>query len=396
MRRFRKFLLYAMGVLFGLCFLLGAALAIGNLRLPQRSPAIETLSEGDKIRLAEFLHLRQEMGERVWPGWSMVDIPAILYNEEYVFLIGYLDPQDGWVKVPQGIQRGGAWEPVPGDLFAGQAYYRQRLSSPEETPEAFTVKVGDRWVSSMPTMDWFRIALSNQVREDLPAFVRPVFPYRIFTGQLVSGSEQYISLSAHEAFHSFQGLMAPHKFAEAERINQFEKDYPWDDRTLLMDWQTELDVLVSALRAADRDQTVGMVREFLAVRASRRESAGLSPELISYEQYREWLEGLARYAELEIWRQALTDGYVPVPETAYLEDFGDYTGFDRRWSQEVDQISRMATDEGDGRFYYSGMAQAVLLDRLLPDWKARAFDENTWMEALLEEAIQEQEGIARK
>ena len=378
-----------MGALFGLCLLLTAVLAIGNLRLPQRSAVIETLSEGDKIRLAESLHLRQQVGEQVWPGWSRADIPAILYNEEYVFLIGFPDPPDGWVKVPQGIRRGGAWEPVPGDLFARQAYYRQRLSDPEVTPEAFTVRVGDRWVSSMPTLDWFRIGLSNQIRGDLPAFVRPVFPYRIFTGQLVSGSDQYISLSAHEAFHSFQGLMAPHKFAEAELVNQFEKEYLWDDPTLQVDWQTELDLLADALRSTDQAQTVDLVREFLAVRAARRESAGLSPELISYEQYREWLEGLARYAELEIWRQALTDGYRPIPETSYLEDFGDYRGFDRRWSQEVDQLARMAADEGDGRFYYTGMAQAVLLDQLLPDWKAHAFDEKKWMEALLEEAVQE-------
>jgi hypothetical protein len=390
MRNVRKIFLFAIGVLFGLCLLLTAVLAMGNLRLPQRSPVIETLSEGDKIRLAEFLHLRQEVGEAVWPGWSTADIPAIFYNEEYAFLIGYPDPPDGWEKVPQGIQRGGAWERVPGDLFAGQAYYRQLLSSSEETPEAFTVMVGDRWVSSMPTLDWFRIGLSNQVRDDLPAFVRPVFPYTIFTGQLVRGSDQYISLSAHEAFHSFQGLMAPHKFAEAELISQFEKEYPWDDPALQVEWQTELDVLVSALRAGDRAQTVDLVREFLAVRTSRRASAGLSPELISYEQNREWLEGLARYAELEIWRQALADGYIPTLETAYLDDFRDYTGFERRWSQEVAQISKMAADEGDGRFYYTGMAQAVLLDRLLPDWKAHAFDEKKWLEALLEEAIQEQ------
>jgi hypothetical protein len=30
-------------------------------------------------------------------------------------------------------------------------------------------------------------------------------------------------------------------------------------------------------------------------------------------------------------------------------------------------MSRMANDEGGGRFYYSGMAQAVLLDRLSPN-----------------------------
>jgi len=35
----------------------------------------------------------------------------------------------------------------------------------------------------------------------------------------------------------------------------------------------------------------------------------------------------------------------------------------------LDQISRMADDEGDDRFYYSGMAQAYLLDKLNPSWK---------------------------
>ena len=32
-------------------------------------------------------------------------------------------------------------------------------------------------------------------------------------------------------------------------------------------------------------------------------------------------------------------------------------------------MTRMASDKGDGRFYYSGMAQAFLLDQLDPTWK---------------------------
>ena len=48
---------------------------------------------------------------------------------------------------------------------------------------------------------------------------------------------------------------------------------------------------------------------------------------------------------------------------------------------------RMYYDEGDGRFYYSGMAQAYLLDRLLPGWKQRAFEDGIWLETLLIEAL---------
>jgi hypothetical protein len=383
MRNLRKTLLSILGILAGLCLLLVAAISLGNLQLPQRSPVMETLSEGDTIRMAEYLNLHDQLGEAVWPGWGEANIPAILYNEEYAFLLGYADPPDGWVKVPSAIQRGSAWELVPDDLFRGQSYYRQRLADPELTPEAFTVKVGDRWVSSMPTLDWFRISLTNQIREDLPPFVRPIFPYSLFIGQLVSGSDQYISLSAHEAFHSYQGMMAPQKFAEAELINQHADRYPWDDESLQMDWQNELDLLADALRSSDRAQTAELVRQFLALRAARRESADLSPELIAYEQNREWLEGLARYAELEIWRQAATAPYAPISEAGTLSDFADYGSFDRRWTVELDQITRMATDEGDGRFYYTGMAQAILLDRLLPGWKFQAFDDEVWLEDLL-------------
>lgn len=388
MRKFLKVLISVFGVLLGLCFLLVAILAIGNLRLPQRSPVIESLSADDKIRLAEYLQFREQLGDTVWPGWGAANIPIILYNEEYAFLIGYPDPPDGWVKVPAGIERGTDWELVPDDAFMGESYYRQRLVDPDLTPEAFTVMVGDRWVSSMPTLDWFQISLMGQIRQDLPAFVRPIFPYRLFIGQLVSGSDQYISLSAHEAFHSYQGMMAPRKFAEAELVNQSADQYPWDEQSLQDDWQEELDVLADALRSTDRVQTIDLVRQFLDLRAARRQAASLSVELVAYEQNREWLEGLARYAELEIWRQASKGDYVPVPETSLLNDFKEYEAFEDRWSRELDQISRMVSDQGDGRFYYTGMAQAFLLDQLWPEWKLRAFDDNIWMDDLLIVVIQ--------
>lgn len=146
--------------------------------------------------------------------------------------------------------------------------------------------------------------------------------------------------------------------------------------------------MADALRSTDSTRTLELVRQFLALRAARRDSANLSPELIAYEQHREWLEGLARYAKLEIWHQASLGKYIPTPESVLLADFEEYGNFDQRWSRELDQISRMAGDEGDGRFYYTGMAQAYLLDRLLPDWKSHVFNEDMWLDHLLTTAVQ--------
>lgn len=50
-------------------------------------------------------------------------------------------------------------------------------------------------------------------------------------------------------------------------------------------------------------------------------------------------------------------------------------------------MMRMARAGDESRFYYTGMAQAVLLDRLDPDWKSWLFEPGVWLEDLLVEAI---------
>ena len=388
MEKIRKIILIFAVLACGICLLLAAVSAVSNLGLPQGSISLETLSESDKVRLAEALHLRQSLGESVWTGWGQADIPVILYNENYAFLVGYPQPPPGWVKVPAGIQRGSAWDPVPGDSFEQQTYYRQRLPGSGITPEAFTVLVGDHWVSSLQILDWAKISLVQTIRQDLPAFLRPIFPYRLFLGQLIEGSDQYISLMEHEAFHAFQGSLAAGKFSAAENASsQYASQYSWEDAFLQADWQQELELLADALQSSDDGAASEIVRRFLDTRSARRGARQIAPQLAAYEQQREWLEGLARYAELEIWRQADSGKYVPIASTEALADFKAYAGFAKRWSQEINQMKRMADDEGDGRFYYSGMAQAFLLDRLLPGWKVRAFEDGVWLEDLLAEAV---------
>ncbi len=371
----------------GLCLGLLALSALGNLSLPQASAHPETLDEAELTRQAELFHLRRSVGDAVWRGWGAAELPAITYNEGYAFLLGYSGlPPAGWVKVPAGIQHGGAWQPLKDNAFQGQTIYFQPLSA-GIYPENFAVRVGERWVSSLQTREWMEITLAQTVRADLPGFLRPVFPYRLFVGLMLGSDDKTISAAAHESFHAWQGLAAPGKFSAAETAARLDERYPWDDDPLAAHWQAELQLLAEMLRSDDRAALPAQAQRFLELRAARRQSAALSPELIAYEQQREWLEGLARYAELEIWRKGSLPGYEPLPAAASLPDFDRYQGFAARWQQELDQMPRMFNDEGDGRFYYSGMAQAYLLDRLLPGWKERAFDDDIWLETLLAQAL---------
>jgi hypothetical protein len=291
--------------------------------------------------------------------------------------------------VPQNAEYGGPWLPVPDDNFQGSVYYRTRLPDDGRTPEAFTVLVGDFWAASLPTRAAMRVMMAHEFRTMLPESVADILPYALAADLFLRNSDSYVAGMLHESFHAYQGMQAPERLAAAEwaAIRQGAA-YPYREETFVADWQTELDLLQAALRAEDESETAVLVQQFLTQRDARRVAANLSPALITYEQQREWLEGTALYIELSILRQAYLDNeYRPVAAMAADPEFDGYQAFETRWQQEVSQIRRMAKNEGDGRFYYSGMAQACLLDRLLPEWKTQIFDEGVFLEDLLTTAV---------
>jgi hypothetical protein len=147
-----------------------------------------------------------------------------------------------------------------------------------------------------------------------------------------------------------------------------------------------LESLAKAIQAESQGETVRLAGNFLAARQARRAETGLAPVMIDYERQREWLEGLAKYAELTTLRETATRSeYEPV-----LSDdphFEAYAGVMRYYNQQLQEVRRTAAREGETRFYYSGMAQALLLDRLAPSWKEQVLNPGVWLEDLLAEAV---------
>src|SRR6185369_17435124 len=102
-------------------------------------------------------------------------------------------------------------------------------------------------------------------------------------------------------------------------------------------------------QATTPTETARLAREFLQARAARRAEHGLTTALVDFERQREWLEGLAKYAELESWRRgAMTAGYEPLPALDSDADFKAYTGFEQRWSSEITTSRNQASVKGDG------------------------------------------------
>ena len=101
MSKRRRVILIITTGLFSICILTSIISALSNQNLPSGPEFADRLSELDKARLAEALHLKQELGALIWHGWDEAEIPVLLWTDEYSFLIGYpVYLRDGlWSKV---------------------------------------------------------------------------------------------------------------------------------------------------------------------------------------------------------------------------------------------------------------------------------------------------------
>lgn len=362
--------------------------ALFNLTLPKKSKTVEHLSFKEKSFVAEAMNLQKKMGNEVWQGWGDTVIPVIVYNEKYAFLLGYHNPPSGWYKMPEKEARGTAWEAVKTDDFFGTTYYRQLLPNPEITPENFTVMVGNRWVTTMQTKEYSAVAFYNGFRKELPPVLNAVFPYKLFWQLIMGNAEKYIGGLLHEAFHAFQGTYVPDRLAQAERVAGLEKDYPWIEPANAEGWYNEINHLIKAYKSESNDSALHYVEQFLDNRAERRGKSNLTDAIIQYEQNREWLEGLAKYAELTIGLKASQNpNYEHAKEIESVSEFKHYKTFAKYYNMQIQEVRRVAAREDENRFYYTGMLQAVMLDRLMPEWKNEAFGENSYLENLLTKAV---------
>jgi len=357
-----------LGGLLLLCLFLSAVLATSNRNLPVEDTS-DHLSAVDKARLLESLHLKTALGDQVWQGWGSMEIPIIVWNRSYEFLFNY----DG--DAPSG------WSKITDDDINGQPYYSQIANEPQN----FAVRVGDIWTASIAIKQTTDVFLIKAFQEMLPSPIKQVFPYRF----LIQPSETQMGGLLHESFHVYQYQVAPTRMTKAESIHKLGDGYETAFEAFNTEWKKESALLADALEAETREEKIDLVRQFLSTRDARRKNNQLSDELIDYERWLEWEEGTAKYIEVAILKQASeSTDYQPLPEMKNDPDFKMYQKFDQRWSQELFQL-RYQTSLGETQFYTTGMAQAFLLDELLPDWKTKYWDESIFLEDLLRMVIAE-------
>jgi hypothetical protein len=363
----RKVILFSVLGIISLCILATGISALSNLSLPARPESVSTISPIDKARLVETLHLKEALGEEVWPDWGEMDIPILLWTNETSFLIGFPFQPSGW-------------DVILDDVFINQPYYMQETQSHQN----FAVLIDDHWAASMGTKWELDHSLISQFQEMFPSPIDKIVPYKLF----IQPTEVQMTGVLHETFHVFQAIFAPEKLESAENRYRIEENYWKIDEQMSDDWKEEVNLLAQALDVETDAGLKELVTQFLTQRQNRWEDHNLSKDMIDFERLIEWEEGLAKYVEIAMWKQAFSSpGYQSSTEMAQDSDFHNYETFEQHWQQEIMTMKNQAIQQGDTRFYYTGMAQAFLLDRLMPDWKNHIMEENLWLDDLLLEAI---------
>jgi len=334
---------------------------------PRAAITSPVLTSQDKELLGLALRLKRLLGEEVWPGLGAADIPVIVYNDAFEFLTGAATPP----PTP--------WTRVEGDLFAAAPYYRRKAA----TFQSFAVEVSDAWVASISSLD--RMSARMPIRIDAGLYVAAVL---------------------HEIFHAFQADRAPARFHRVLTLYGQESSYPASDPDFAKAWTREGELLTAALKAlgaagaagapdaadagptAPAAQAVDDIRLFLDSRRDRLAAVPFGFGVRDYESEMEWLEGLGKYVEVRFYRLAAARARAGGPD-AGEPGLAAFKAGPPYFASDLARLEkRLGSLPGDQRFYLSGMAEAMILDRLFPGWKNGFFREGGSLEDRLRAAVE--------
>jgi len=366
--RARKIVIISTLSLIGLCLLAVGTSWVTNQFLPTNVENAEEMSRQDLARTEEALNIMGNLGSQTWSGFGD-DLPLIIWNDTFAFLVNAENQLEGW-EVLDGAEINN----LPVYIQENEANY-----------QAFAeVLPNGRYAGSMATKDAVNVGFVEMFRENLPPIINQIFPYRL----ILLSTDHYITAIVHEAFHAYQAENYPARFQDAEKAYASTDAYESRFPEMSEDWQEEIQLLQDAVDAEDRDEKKALAQAFLDSREQRRSDMDLSSTLLRYEKRFEWLEGSAKYVELEIWEHAANSmDYMPVESLSMDNDFDSYEGYQKRWKNELTNMNNAAKNGGDTLFYYSGMMQERLLDELLPGWQTRMGGAGVWVEDLLREAL---------
>jgi hypothetical protein len=313
----------------------------GTTPAPALGEAKPRLRSDDRIRLAEAFRMGEKLGDRVWEGWSKAPFAVLLVTPEHEFLIRHPRPSKDFISAGYD------------SLLRSEIFFRKRVFQPAllatfpavggvstivvGQPENTEAKTSTRWVVTLFHEHF------HQLQDSQPDFYKDALALG-----LARGDETGMWM-----------LNFPFPYERAEVKEQFS----------VMSRR-----LADALRSRGRRGFPGKLSAYMGAR--RRFQELLPPDDYKYFSFQLWKEGVARYTEYRVAKEAAAR-YRPTRAFASLKDYTTFAD-DARGTLDL-IMSDLETISLDKRqrtaLYPFGAAEAMLLDRANPQWQRRYFTE---------------------
>jgi hypothetical protein len=293
---------------------------------------IAPLPAADATRVAEFYRLTPQIADKVWPNWSKTPAPLLLVTPDAEYLTHVENPPKDFQKIGE-------------DLYA-----RRRQFNPD-------------------------------MQATLPAFG---FPPVIVIGEPANTqsktSTPWIFVVMHEHFHQLQWEQPGY----VKAINDLGLDggdktgmwmlnypFPYEVPEIAESFSHLRDSLLAALAEVEQKKFDQLSKQYLKER--KQFMAQFLPGDRKYFSFQLWQEGVARYTQIKS-AEAAAD-YQPGEAFAALPDYTPFSAYAlTARSRTLDELKHIDISQSKRETFYSfGAAEALLLDRVNPNWKTEYF-----------------------
>jgi hypothetical protein len=308
--------------------LLAAIIAVSSLAAQTPAP----LPAADATRINEFYRLAPQIDDKVWPGWSKTPAPLLLVTQDTEYLAHFPAPPKDFAKVAE-------------DIYA--------------RPRQFAVNL----------------------QATFPAFG---FPPVIVIGEPANTASKtstpWLIVVMHEHFHQLQWAQPGYMNAinglgldHGDKTGMWMLNYPfpYDEPEIAASFSHLRDTLLAALAEVEQEKFTPLAKAYLKERKAF--FGQFLPDDRKYLSFQLWQEGVARYAQIKA-AEAAAD-YQPTEAFAALPDYTPFSAYAlTARARTLDELKHIDITQVQREVVYSfGGAEALLLDRISPNWKAEYF-----------------------
>lgn len=319
----------------------------------------EQLQTLDINRINEIFRIQSIAAKDVWPGFEKAKFRFVLVGQKYQWAFN-VEPLPSYYKVM----------PIPNSLskeitsLAVSEKYRDEFGEKQsEAPEI---------LYSAYSKEMTGLHFKHSIY-----FVKTLDEYhRIGDKQ---DAEEWIHISLHELFHTFQDQYVNYTPELLRAITiPLKKSITKDvEHTELL--KPEVELLAKAVCSNSSIETKKYLKSALKLRKKRwsfiEKKYHVKPA--QWERFDSWAEGTAHYVEHQIMsKMSLYKNDTLLARDPFFSKFNEYTE-----ENKTTWCSRIASNKKRSYWYSIGFSYALILDKLMPNWKTKGFDNDLFFDA---------------